>query len=148
LQELAREALERGLESIDQRQGYRGPTRHLEGAALEQYRYELRIARDGPRPEDYEDGAGKTGKRLKRALRHGLGQLTDAAVFEGVVDQVDKQAAAAPDKASRGRILVDIGGRQGVVELAREERYTRGGKPIGDRLKPGDLVRVRLAPER
>jgi penicillin-binding protein 1A len=148
LQELARAALERGLENLDQRQGYRAATGHLEGAALDQYRYELRIARDGPKPEDYADeaapakpNAAAKARRLKRPLRHGLQRLTDASIFEGVVDRVERG-----DK--RNVIVVDIGGKQGVVDLGREARYVRGPKPFVDRLKPGDLLRVRLAPER
>jgi 2-oxoglutarate dehydrogenase E2 component (dihydrolipoamide succinyltransferase) len=45
-------------------------------------------------------------------------------------------------------MIVDLGGSTGVVDLAAETRYGRGPKPLTERFKPGDLVRVRLAPDR
>ena len=38
LQELARASLERGLEDLDARQGFRGPSGHLTGKALDKKR--------------------------------------------------------------------------------------------------------------
>jgi penicillin-binding protein 1A len=38
--------------------------------------------------------------------------------------------------------------REGVVDFSLEPRYAKGPKPIADRFKPGDLVRVRLAEDR
>jgi hypothetical protein len=38
--------------------------------------------------------------------------------------------------------------REGFVDFSLEPRYAKGPKPIADRFKPGDLVRVRLAEDR
>ena len=115
LQELARQSLERGLESIDDRQGYRGPSGHLAGAALEKHR-----------------------AALKAAHKNGI---KDSETVEAIVEHLDKGGA-------KGRLLVDLGGSTGVVDLAAETRYGVGAKPLSERFKPGDLVRVRLAPDR
>lgn len=118
LQELAREALERGLEDVDARQGYRGPTGHLTGRALEKHRAGLASARKGT--------------------------LKDSEIVEGIVTRIEKD----PANPKRGRLFVDVGAIIGAVDLAAEPRYARGGKPLAERFKPGDLVRVRSAPER
>lgn len=115
LQELARQSLERGLEDLDGRQGYRGPHGRLTGAALEKHRAALAAT--------YKNG------------------IKDSHVVEAIVQRVDKEGP-------RARLLVDLGPSQGVVDLAAETRYAHGPKPLADRFKPGDLVRVRLAPER
>jgi penicillin-binding protein 1A len=143
LQKLAREALERGLENLDQRQGYRGPAGHLDGPKLAQYRYELKLARDIGRGGDEGKEAAAAASRSKRPLRYNLRPIRDADVFEGVVDRVQKGA-----DAKQGQLVVDIGGRQGTVDISMEARYTRNPKPLLDRFRAGDLVRVRLAPER
>jgi penicillin-binding protein 1A len=148
LQRLAREALERGLEGVDQRQGYRGPSGHLDGAKLEQYRYELRLAREMGKGGDAAKAAAAGNKRQ---LRHGLRPLREYDIFQAVVDRVERGAPLKPGQApgQTGRLVLDIGGGQGVVDLSLEPRYTRGPKPfLVDRFKPGDLVRVRLAAER
>jgi penicillin-binding protein 1A len=146
LQKLARESLERGLEGVDQRQGYRGPAGHLDGPKLDQYRYELRHARQLGKGGEAAEAAARDKRPLKLALR----PIRDYDIFQGVVDRVER---AEPDQArtsgQAGRLIVDIGGEQGVVDLAAETRYTRGPKPwLVDRFRPGDLVRVRLAGER
>ena len=38
--------------------------------------------------------------------------------------------------------------REGFVDFSLEPRYAKGTKPVADRFKPGDLVRVRLAEDR
>jgi penicillin-binding protein 1A len=115
LQELARQALERGLEDLDARQGYRGPSGRLTGAALERHRASLTAS--------YKGG------------------IKDSFIIDAIVDRVEKDGG-------RGKLLLDLGGRKGVVDLAAETRYALGPKPLAERFKPGDLVRVRLAPER
>jgi penicillin-binding protein 1A len=117
LQALAREALERGLEDLDVRQGYRGPVGRLKGKPLEQHRAALKAAREGKNPPQ---------------------------IYEAIVTGVEKDDA----EPRLGRILLDVGEQAGVVDLAREPRYTRGGKPLVERLVPGDLVRARFASER
>jgi penicillin-binding protein 1A len=128
LQELARRSLERGLEELDVRQGFRGPSGHLAGKALDRRRAEL-------------------------AAAHG-GAPRDQAIIEGIVDYVERpearedKPAGAGGKPAQGRIVVDVGGAEGVVDLNLEPRYTKGPKPLVDRFSPGDLIRVRVASER
>jgi penicillin-binding protein 1A len=152
LQKLARESLERGLEGVDQRQGYRGPSGHLDGPKLDQYRYELRLARQLGLGGAAAKAAAAEQARGKRPLRHGLRPIGEYDIFQGIVDRVEKDGPASrpgQTPAQGGRLTVDIGGSQGVVDLSAEPRYTRGPKPwLVDRFKPGDLVRVRLAGER
>jgi penicillin-binding protein 1A len=117
LQAMAREALERGLEDLDARQGYRGPVGHVAGKALAKHAAGLKAMREGKNPPQ---------------------------VYEGIVTAVEKDQT----DAKLGRLLVDLGGLVGAVDLSLEPRYTKGPKSLGERLKPGDLVRVRFAPER
>jgi penicillin-binding protein 1A len=116
LQAMARQAVERGLEELDQRQGYRGSLGHLAGKALEKRRLEL--TKDHP-------------------------SLGDADIVDGIVERVEKD----PNDPKKGRLFVFVGGSTGVVDTAVETRYNLG-TPFVDRLRPGDLVRVRIAPER
>ncbi len=119
LQELAREAVERGLEDLDGRQGYRGPTgRGRSPKELSRRRAELAKARNGV--------------------------LRESAIVEGIVDKVERD----PANPKGGKLFVDVGGLQGVVDLAAETRYGEGPKPLAERFRPGDYVRVRAAPER
>jgi penicillin-binding protein 1A len=115
LQELARTSLERGLEDLDARQGFRGPSGHLAGKPLEKQRAALRTAH-------------------KNGLREG-------EIFEGIVERIDRDAKAT-------KLVVDTGAGEGAVDLLLEPRYSKGPKPLADRFKEGDLVRVRLASER
>jgi len=117
LQEMAREALERGLEELDQRQGYRKPNGHLTGKALEKHRLEL--GKDHPK-------------------------LGDADIVEGIVERVEADAK----DPKQGRVIVYVGGSTGVVDTAAEKRYAVGAPPLIERFRAGDVVRVRLAPER
>ncbi len=118
LQTLARQALERGLEEVDQRHGFRGPMAHLSGAKLDKKRAELKAEREKP--------------------------LRENEKVEGIVERVEQN----PDDPKQAKLVVFLGDGVGVVDLAAEPRYTLGSKLPGDRFKPGDVVRVRLAPER
>ena len=118
MQEAARSALERGLEDLDARQGFRGPSGHLTAKALDRRRAEL--------------------AKLHR------GALKDSDIVEGIVNRVEKDAA----DPKRGKLFVDVGGAEGVVDLGFETRYAKGTKPLAERFAPGDLVRVRLANQR
>jgi penicillin-binding protein 1A len=115
LQEMARTALERGLEDLDARQGFRGPSGHLAGKPLDRRREELRKA-------------------------HG-GGLRDSDIVEGIVDRIEPDA----DDARLGKLIVDTGAGEGAVDFRLEPRYAKGQKALADRFKPGDLVRVRPA---
>jgi penicillin-binding protein 1A len=118
LQEMARTSLEHGLEELDARLGFRGPSGHLEGKALAK-------------------------RRAALAEAHG-GGLKDSDIVEGIVNRVVSDAAPA----SGARLYVDTGAGEGVVDLWLEHRYAKGAKPLAERFKPGDLVRVRLAADR
>jgi penicillin-binding protein 1A len=113
LQTLARQSLERGLEDLDQRQGYRGPIARLSGKALEKRRLELRTQKQ-------------------------------AEILDGIVETVERD----PKNPAHGRMTVYTGAMTGVVDLAAETRYGAGKTPLADRFRPGDVVRVRRAPER
>jgi penicillin-binding protein 1A len=117
LQALARQALERGLEDLDGRQGFRGPVGHVAGKALEKHRAAQAALRAASNPPQ---------------------------IYVGIVEETQK----APSDPRAGRLIIDVGGERGVVDLALEPRYTKGPKPLLDKFTPGDLVRVRFAPER
>jgi penicillin-binding protein 1A len=121
MQELARQTLERGLEDLDARQGFRGPSGHLTGKALDKHHAELKAA-------------------------HG-GVPKESAIVEGIVERVEKDQAD-PKNLKLGHIVVDLGGAEGVVDLSLEPRYTKGPKSLLERFAPGDLIRVRAATER
>ncbi len=126
LQELARQSLERGLEDLDARQGFRGPSGHLAGKALDRYRAELKAAHKGG--------------------------VRDSEIIEGIVTRVERpeKAEKGPEKGvdKGGKLFVDVGAGEGAVELGTETRYGKGPKPLAERFKEGDLVRVRVAGER
>jgi len=119
LQAMARQALERGLEEIDQRHNFRGPLAHLTGRAVDKKRGDLTAERKKP--------------------------LTENDKVDGIIEKVEKTG----DDAKDVRLTVFLGDGVGVVDLAAEPRYNMAGKPpIAERFRPGDVVRVRLAPER
>lgn len=110
--------LEKELETLDGRMGIRGPSGHLKGQALKQQRTKL-------------------GDEFRAGLKPG-------AVIEAIVGNVEPD----PRRPEAGRIYVDLGGTPGLVDLADEGRYTQADLPLIGRFSSGDLVRVRLAPER
>ena len=119
LQAMARQALERGLEEIDQRHNFRGPLAHLTGRAVDKKRGDLTAERKKP--------------------------LTENDKVDGIIEKVEKTG----DDAKDVRLTVFLGNGVGVVDLAAEPRYNMAGKPpLAERFRPGDVVRVRLAPER
>jgi penicillin-binding protein 1A len=59
MQRLARQALEHGLEEVDQRHGFRGPMAHLSGVKLDKKRAELRAAAQGRRQDPGRGGQGR-----------------------------------------------------------------------------------------
>jgi penicillin-binding protein 1A len=119
LQNLAREALERGLEEIDQRHNFRGPIARLSGRAIDRKRGDL------------------TAERNKKPL-------TENDKVDGIVEKVEKIGEGPKDV----RLTVFLGKGTGVVDLAAEPRYNQGKGPLLERFRPGDVLRVRLAPER
>ncbi|HEX2657094.1 MAG TPA: PBP1A family penicillin-binding protein [Polyangia bacterium] len=117
MQAQARQALERGLEELDVRQGYRGPVGHVAGKALAKHKAALEALRTAKNPPQ---------------------------IYEGIVERIEKH----PSDPRLGQLFVDLGGQLGVADLAYEPRYTKGPKPLLEKFTPGDLVRVRFAPER
>jgi penicillin-binding protein 1A len=158
LQEMARTSVERGLEELDARQGYRGPSGHVTGRLLDIQRREL-------------------GKSYAKFLK-------GSEIVEGIVLRFEKDATSPKPESKLGKLYVDVGAgvpanapapppapatgkgklaqkvkappppplpeptREGVVDFSLEPRYAKGSKPLADRFKPGDLVRVRLAEDR
>jgi len=161
LQELARVSVERGLEDLDARQGFRGPSGHVTAKMLDLQRREL----------------GKTYAKF----------LKGSEIVEGIVLRFEKDAisSGSPSSGKVGKLFVDVGAgvpghaahappptapagkgklagkqkappppplpaptREGFVDFSLEPRYAKGTKPVADRFKPGDLVRVRLAEDR
>jgi len=162
LQELARVSVERGLEDLDGRQGFRGPSGHVAGKTLDAQRRDL-------------------GRSYAKFLK-------GSEIVEGIVIRFEKDASGPKG----GKLFVDVGAgvpihaahsapvpppgpgkpmpgkgklaaikqkappppplpapsREGFVDFSLEPRYGKGAKPIADRFKPGDLVRVRLAEDR
>ena len=159
LQELARTAVERGLEDLDARQGFRGPSGHLTGKALDKQRREL-------------------AKAYSKFLK-------GSEIVEGIVMRFEKDATSPKPEAKIGKLFLDVGAGVGAGGARRGRRRSagkgklapeaegaarrhrcrrraarasstsasspatrRGPKPLADRFKPGDLVRVRLATDR
>jgi penicillin-binding protein 1A len=155
LQQLARESLERGLEDLDARQGFRGPSGHLTGKPLDKHHAELaRMFGDGTEVLPAAPAPvvrGKNGKIVAAPKAAAAPKpapkgrpLRDSDFVEGIVTRVEKDAA----DARKGKLFVYVGQGEGAVDFAFEPRYGKGSKPLSDRFVAGDLVRVRLANER
>ena len=153
LQELAREAVEKGLVDLDGRQGFRGPSGRVAGKALDAHRRELGIRynkflkgseivegivdalREGRDQPEARRRIGKLFLASARAFRPGGG---DAANGGGGKEKWPRRAkATAPAGMPRPATWA---GRLQPRAALRE-----GAKPLAERFKPGDLVRVRLA---
>ncbi|HEY4395783.1 MAG TPA: PBP1A family penicillin-binding protein, partial [Polyangia bacterium] len=162
LQELARTSLERGLEDLDGRQGFRGPSGHLTGRPLDVRRYELVKAHAGGLG-DSEIVEGIVTRVEPDSKSAKLGRLyVDAGVREAGHEALrpppargEAKSKAAKTKAPRPAWPSDEalasakeGAKEGVVDFAFEPRYSKGAKPFAERFKPGDLVRVRFAVDR
>ena len=83
LQELARVSVERGLEDLDARQGFRGPSGHVTGKML-----------DAPAPR----------ARARRTRSSSRGP----EIVEGIVLRFEKDATS-PGSAKLGKLFVDVG---------------------------------------
>ncbi len=170
LQELARASLERGLEDLDARQGFRGPSGHLSGRPLDVRRYDLVRAHAGGLG-DSEIVEGLVTRVEPDPKNVKLGRLyVDAGVREKGHEamqpppRLTSKAAAAKSargaKEVKGKTARPVwpsdealaaakeGVKEGVVDFALEPRYGKGPKALAERFKPGDLVRVRYAADR
>ncbi len=154
MQKAAEDALEAQLRAVDKRQGWRGAPIHLDprqlGAAEKSWRERLKAVE--PRPgevlvwdlakasaDELEPGAEGKKLDLRRAAR--VRPLAADGLYTALVARVnDKQA------------LIDLGNASGTLSLsdvswARKYNPTSGTaapRRMGDVLKPGDLVLVRV----
>ena len=114
IQKLAREALEKQLQALDARQGYRKALRNLTGAARVGYLKKL----GNEFPVDKYPAGPPMGR-----------------VVEGVV----KGRAKFPDHT----LEIELGGRLGALTLPpKPDRYNPDGLPVDQRFKAGDVLRV------
>jgi len=140
MQELARASLERGLEDFDARQGFRGPSGHLAGKALDKRHDALAAAHE----KGVKDGEVIEGV-VKRVELSAAGGVQEARAKDaGAKGALGKDPLAKKDL---GKLFVDIGlpAGEGVVDLSLEPRYAKGPKQLAARFAPGDVVRVRVA---
>jgi len=140
MQELARASLERGLEDFDARQGFRGPSGHLTGKALDKRHAALAAA--------HKNGV-KEAEVIEGLVTRVEASAPPAKEPAGARDARPKDAAGrgAVSKKDPGKLFVDVGlpAGEGVVDLSLEPRYAKGPKPLAARFAPGDVVRVRVA---
>ncbi len=157
LQRAAEAALEADLRLVDKRQGWRGPSAHLEGAqlaaALPPWRERLKSVRPGPgevlvwdlgrvSPDEIEPGVEQR-PDVRRQVR--VRPLEAGAIYAALVTRVDD-----------GQALVDLGNAGGVLPLpeARWARkfnptsFTPAPKSLRQVLRPGDIALVRVLPAR
>jgi penicillin-binding protein 1A len=158
LQELARASLERGLEDLDARQGFRGPSGHLTGKPLDVRRYDL-VKAHAAGLGDSEIVEGIVTRVEPDSKNVKLGHLyVDAGVREPGHEAL-KPPPPRPSSKSGPRsraprpswpsdealAAAKEGVKEGVVDFGLEPRYSKGTKALAERFKPGDLVRVRYA---
>ena len=103
LQELARASLERGLEDLDARQGFRGPSGHLTGKPLDLRRYEL--------------------------VKAHAASIGDSAIVEGIVTRVEPDAT----NVKLGHLFVDVGVRDEGARGAPSAAAQAGPPPVKGR---------------
>ncbi len=126
IQRIARDALERGLENLDERQGYRKPMAHWKGgttAAIGKFLDErwLRRPHDQPR-------AAWLAERQRAAQQH--------RTVEVVVMKVEPTG-----------LVVDTGTERFHMALsAKRDRYNPHGLPMDKRFSVGDVIAVRAEP--
>ncbi len=141
IEKVARDALERGLESLDERQGYRKAVTHLKTvtpAAIKQVLDERALHR-------LHQAIEKPTKAQREAQLEGRARaLPTGKVAEAVVVQVLPQASDHPG------VVVDAGGEKAFLALpvaaGRHDRYNPKGLPAEKRFTVGDLVVVRVEP--
>ncbi len=116
VQRAAREALEHGLQRLDERNGYRGRQRKLEGAALAAHLEQLK--------KEFPSGPP-------------VGRMVDGVVTKVLDGQGETQS---------GWAMVDLGAAVGSLPLpTMQDRYNPKGLPASQRFASGDVVHVRVA---
>ncbi|HEX3904862.1 MAG TPA: PBP1A family penicillin-binding protein [Polyangia bacterium] len=165
LQELARASLERGLEDLDARQGFRGPSGHLTGKPLDLRRYDLVKAHAGglgeseifegivtrvePDPKNVKLGHLYVDAGVREKGHEALKPPPRSAQPSARPHQPGKPVGRPPTWPSDDALAAAREGvKEGVVDLALEPRYSKGTKGLAERFKPGDLIRVRYAADR
>jgi len=125
----ARQALERGLEDVDARQGFRGPAGHLAGKALLKHRAAVAALRAGRNPPQIYDGVVVAVERHPSDPR--LGHLVvDVGGETGVVDLADE-----PRYTKGPKPLLD---RFSEGDLVRVRFAPERGRPDPKRLGAGE----------
>lgn len=127
-QGLARQALERGLEDVDGRQGFRGPVGHVAGRALQKHRAALATLRAGRNPPQIYDGivVGVDKDSTDPRLGH---LVVDVGGETGVVD-----LAAEPRYTKGPKPLLD---RFSEGDLVRVRFAPERGHPAPRKLNVG-----------
>ena len=124
MQKIARTEIEKGLKELDKRQGYRGPLNHFSPEEIETFSKKLQI--------EFDQAPLKKGKTVK-----------------GVVIDVNDR---------KNEITVRMGNTNGIIGIA-DMKWARAPNPeiasyessikhVGDVLKIGDVVLVRLKGEK
>lgn len=116
VQRVARQALEGGLQRIDERQGYRGRLRHLAGAELKSHLEQLK--------RDFPSGPG-------------VGKTVEGVVLNVVDGEGGAGWASIDLGASRGVLPLSTAGNS-------PDRYNPKGLPASKRFVEGDTLRVRV----
>jgi penicillin-binding protein 1A len=117
IQKLAREVLEKQLQNLDERHGYRKPISHLNGAALQVHLKKLAARFPAKK---YPNGPP-------------LGAIVEGVVRARVKEPVDG-------------LEIDLGTRTGILPLpAAADRYNPKGIAVDKRFSVGDVMRVSVA---
>ena len=141
IERLAREALERGLETLDERQGYRKPVAHLKvvtAAAIKQLLSERALHKlHALIKSPSRSQRGKWLDDREKAL--GAGKTVEAVVVE-----------VRPSAGVHPGVIVDAAPLRGflpaqVVE-GRHDRYNPKGLVVEKRFAVGDVITVRAEP--
>ncbi len=154
MQRAAEESLEAQLRAVDRRHGWRGPLHHLAPAQLEQAMplWRERLGAVRPRPGEWpvwdltraagdEIAAGESEADVRRMAR--VRRLEPGGLYAGLIAEVQERQATA-----------DLGSVRGVISLAdatwarkwNPTAFTPAPRSMGDVLRPGDVVLVRVLP--
>jgi penicillin-binding protein 1A len=143
IEHLAREALERNLESLDERQGYRKPLGHLKSVSAGTVKATL-VERSLRRLHSMIEKPTK--QQRERWLEEREKALDEGRTVEGVVVElrVGKTPGLVVDAApSRGFLAVPV---RADGKDARHDRYNPKGLPLDKRFSVGDIITVRAEP--
>jgi penicillin-binding protein 1A len=162
IEKLAREALEKQLESLDDRQGYRKPVAHAKSttpAAVKSLLEERALRHLHSMIEH------PTKAQRERWLEDRAGALAAGKVTEAVVVEVRTADTPPPSVKSEGNVtkvtqvtkdpsevgvIVDGGSDRAFVPMpviaGKHDRYNPKGLPVEKRFSVGDVIVVRVEP--